>query len=48
MEKLEIGVINFKVFEGLSCVNKSVEQKCFYFNQILNQYLHHPIKMALG
>lgn len=48
MEKLEIGAMIFKVFEGLSCVNKSVEQKCFSFNQILNQYLHHPSKMARG
>lgn len=39
---------NFQVFEGLSYVKKSLEQKCFSFNQILNQHLHHPSKMALG
>lgn len=48
MEKLESGVMIFQVFEDLSYVNKSVEQKNFSFNQILKQYLHHPCKMALG
>lgn len=48
MEKLESRDMIFQVLEGLSCVNKRVEQKSFSFNQILNQYLHDPSKMALG
>ena len=48
MENLESGVMIFQVFEGLRYVNKSVEWKFFSFNQILNQFLHHPSKMALG